>query len=172
MRLLAIDPGTTQSAWVEYEDGLPVAFGLDPNQQLLYVIRDSYADILAIESVASYGMAVGAEVFDTCVWAGRFIQQWWQRHAESSVGRVYRKDVKLHLCGSMRAKDANVRQALIDRYGGKELAIGRKASPGPLYGIKADIWAALAVAVFVADTSTTGAPEGAPAVPPPGGSRA
>ena len=65
---------------------------------------------------------------------------------------VYRHEVKLHLCGSARAKDANVRQALIDRFGpGKELAIGRKAAPGPLYGMTGDCWAALGVAVTDAD---------------------
>jgi len=48
----------------------------------------------------------------------------------------------------MRAKDANIRQALIDRYGpGKDKAIGQKKTPGPLYGFKSHEWAALAVAV-------------------------
>ena len=61
---------------------------------------------------------------------------------------IYRKDVKLHLCGSPRAKDSNIRQALIDRFGpGKEKAIGLKKTPGPLYGVKSHVWAALAVAV-------------------------
>jgi hypothetical protein len=30
-------------------------------------------------------------------------------------------------------------------------AIGRKAAPGPLYGISRDVWSALAVAVTYAD---------------------
>jgi hypothetical protein len=47
----------------------------------------------------------------------------------------------------MKAKDANIRQALIDIYGGNDKAIGNKKTPGPLYGIKGDLWAALAVAV-------------------------
>lgn len=153
--LLAIDPGYTQSAWVEFEDGLPVDFGIEPNDQVLRRIMASLSFRFAIESIASYGMAVGAEVFETCVWSGRFIQRWEDRSAiygeHGSVRparRVYRREVKLHLCGSARAKDANVRQALIDLYGpGKDVAIGRKASPGPLYGVRADIWAALGVAV-------------------------
>jgi hypothetical protein len=67
------------------------------------------------------------------------------------VLRIYRADVKLHLCNSHRAKDKNVRQALIDLYGPtKEAAIGRKASPGPLYGLAGDGWAALGVAVTAA----------------------
>jgi hypothetical protein len=99
-------------------------------------------------------MAVGAEVFETCVWAGRFIERWYRNPRRPTHLRVYRRDVKLHLCGSMRAKDANVRQALIDRYGpGKEKAIGRKAAPGPLYGISGDCWAALGVAVTAAEAT-------------------
>ena len=49
----------------------------------------------------------------------------------------------------MRAKDSNIRQALLDLYGGdKRKAIGIKAEPGPLYGIKSHMWAALGVAVI------------------------
>ncbi len=57
-----------------------------------------------------------------------------------------RRAVKLALCGDSRAKDANIRQALIDRFGGSA-AVGRKAAPGPLYGISRDVWSALAIAV-------------------------
>jgi hypothetical protein len=64
---------------------------------------------------------------------------------------VYRREVKTNLCGSMKAKDGNVRQALIDRFGGKEKAIGKKKTPGPLYGFSADVWQALAVAITFAD---------------------
>jgi hypothetical protein len=44
----------------------------------------------------------------------------------------------------MRAKDANIRQALIDKLG----AVGTKKAPGPLYGISGHLWAALAVADY------------------------
>lgn len=104
-------------------------------------------DHLAIEMVASYGMAVGVEVFETCLWIGRFIQA-----SGRPWHQVYRKDVKLHLCGFTTAKDANIRQALIDRFGpGKEKAVGYKKTPGPLYGITADLWQALAVGVTFSD---------------------
>jgi hypothetical protein len=156
--ILAIDPGPTESAWVVYHHGRPVAFAKEPNAVVLDRVDTAgydypHVDLLAIESIASYGMPVGAEVFETCVWSGRFIQAWAHWHGED-FARVYRRDVKLHLCGSARAKDANVRQALIDHYGpGKGIAIGRKASPGPLYGVTADVWAALAVAVAVDETN-------------------
>lgn len=152
MKLLAIDPGNEESAAVIYDtaDGQVLEHHKMPNGEMLgwlWAARAVGCDLLAIEMIASYGMPVGAEIFDTCVWIGRFIEGW----GSNSV-RIFRKNVKLHLCGSSRAKDPNVRQALIDRYGpGKEKAIGKKATPGPLYGMSGDCWAALAVAVTVAE---------------------
>jgi hypothetical protein len=114
------------------------------------VIRRGEYDVLAVEMIASYGMPVGAEVFQTCVWIGRFLEC-----GAATEQLVYRKEVKMHLCGTTRANDGNVRQALLDLYGGKERALGRKATPGPLYGISGDEWAALGVAVTYAARLTT-----------------
>lgn len=147
--ILAIDPGTTESGWVLLRDGVPVRFGKDANDHVIGkvdILSERPDSTLAIEMVASYGMPVGAEVFETCVWAGRFIEAW-----GGGEVRVYRKDVKMHLCGQTRAKDGNVRQALIDRFGGKDKAIGKKATPGPCYGMSGDVWQALALAVTVHD---------------------
>ena len=145
--ILAIDPGNARSAWVLRKGESILNKGIDENKSLAVLLADdqtfSEADHLAVEMIASYGMAVGAEVFETCVWIGRFIQAWGRDYS-----LVYRKDVKLHLCGTTKAKDANIRQRLIDLHGpGKEAAIGTKRSPGPLYGVRADEWAALAVAI-------------------------
>jgi len=67
-------------------------------------------------------MPVGKEVFDTCVWIGRF-----QQIALPNVDTkfIYRKDEKMNICNSMKAKDSNIRQALIDRFG----AVGTKKNP-------------------------------------------
>jgi hypothetical protein len=157
-RILAIDPGTTESGWVLYEvcstlnlAGRVLDSGVCKNHMMLDMVWNwQYQDALAIEMIASYGMPVGREVFETCVWIGRFVQAWYQ---PSAVKLVYRKDVKLHLCGSPRAKDPNVRQALIDRFpatgGGKVPQIGTKGRPGPLYGVSSHAWPALGVAVTV-----------------------
>lgn len=144
--ILALDPGTTESGWCAFDGQRPVFSGVTLNHVLLgrLALDRLSDDTLAIEMVASYGMPVGREVFETCVWIGRFQQAW--RDPEA-VKLVYRKDVKLHLCGSPRAKDANIRQALIDRLG----PIGTKSAPGPLYGVKSHAWAALAVAVTAFD---------------------
>lgn len=90
-------------------------------------------------------MAVGQTVFETCVWIGRF-----KEIAEAQnikVDYIYRKDEKMNLCYSMKAKDSNIRQALIDRFG----PVGTKKNPGWFYGFKKDIWAAYAVGVTYCD---------------------
>ena len=155
MRLLAIDPGTTESAWLLYdtETQTPIEWDKALNGAVLAFLDPHDADSFAIEALASYGMAVGAEVFETAYAIGSFERRWLDLGGSPPV-RVFRRDCKLHLCNSARAKDANVRQALIDRYGpGKEKAIGKKASPGPLHGMAGDCWAALAVAVTAAEAT-------------------
>lgn len=149
MTVLAIDPGPVQSAYVIWDGSYVQAYDKCPNVDLLLQMQAGIdffrVGRLVIEQVASYGMPVGAEVFDTVFWAGRFFEA--MRGAARHRDLLPRRDVKLHLCGQARAKDANIRQALIDRFGGKDKAIGKKAAPGPLYGLTADEWQALALAV-------------------------
>lgn len=175
MIILAIDPGNTKSAYMLF-DGKPTLWDIVPNDDMLSLIAEHNVPII-VEMVASYGMAVGAEVFETVYWIGRYIQhaEWCNLPHE----RLFRKDCKMHLCHDSRAKDANIRQALIDLYGGDSIAIGGKKCqackgkgvsgrpaitckvcggdcyelpPGPLKGISADCWAALAVAQTWWDT--------------------
>jgi hypothetical protein len=148
MNILAIDPGPTESAYVVYDGKYLRGFAKVDNETLLNRLSgewfpEKYNGQLVIEQIAAMGMAVGAEVFETCFWSGRFAQAW-----SGDFDRVKRHAVKMHLCGNMRAKDANIRVALIDKFGpGKESAIGSKKQPGPLYGVSGDVWSALAVAI-------------------------
>ena len=151
-KVYAIDPGPEMSALVVFDGAAVLNHQRVPNAQLLAEIADrtrASGHVLVVEQIAAMGMAVGAEVFETCVWSGRFIQAWeGYREPLMPWARVKRHEVKTALCGTQRAKDPNIRQALIDRFGpGKERAIGSKASPGPLYGLAGDEWSALAVAM-------------------------
>lgn len=159
MKILAIDPGTTESAWVEYEtfDKRIIASGKEPNAEIFKRISFhqqcfSEDDPIVVEMIASYGMAVGKEVFETVLWIGRFYQHALISELNSLVYTprpptlVYRMEVKNHLCHSARAKDGNIRQALIDLIGPQ----GTKKNPGPTYGLAGDMWAALGVAVTAA----------------------
>lgn len=144
--VLAVDPGTNETALVIMDSqGFPIRTKLCSNVELLDFLRDRdpRGQVLAVEEIRSYGMAVGATVFTTVMWAGRFIEAWGGPF--ELIGRI---EVKSHVCRSARARDSNIRAALIDRFGGsREKAIGTKAKPGPLYGFKRDLWAALAVAI-------------------------
>ena len=148
--ILAVDPGPEQSAAVLLKDqpGMKLP-GIEwkaklPNEEMLPRIRQQSNAILVVEMIACYGMPVGRPVFETCVWIGRFIQAHNGTHS-----LMYRREVKLWLCDSVRAKDGNVRQALIDLFpktgGGAIPQIGIKAQRGPLYGFSQDMWAALGV---------------------------
>jgi hypothetical protein len=143
--IFSVDPGTTESGWCEFLDGRLFRCGILDNEALLARCRVERPTLFAIEAVASYGMPVGREVFETCFMIGKCLEAVGSRGIPTKL--VYRKDVKLHLCGSPRAKDANIRQALIDKLG----PVGTKKAPGPLYGVKSHAWAALAVAVTVAE---------------------
>lgn len=153
--LLAIDPGTEQSAIIEWTGEQILRKGIVPNDEVLPLLATSGAPVV-IEMIASYGMPVGRETFETVLWIGRFIQE--AGRSGRPVRTVYRKDIKLHLCHSMRAKDGNVRQALIDRLG----APGTKKAPGTTYGIASHLWAALAVAVYAHDCPEAGEVRGHP----------
>ncbi len=148
--ILAIDPGSAQTALVEWDGAQIIERRILPNLQALELIGATKADAVIVEMVASYGMPVGKEVFETVLWIGRFIER--ANATGKPVRTVYRKDIKLHLCHSMRAKDGNVRQALIDRLG----APGTKKAQGITYGISKDLWAALAVAVYAHDNPEAG----------------
>lgn len=154
--VLGVDPGPTESAYALISQGTrrPLEFAKIPNAALRDGLRFHAlgAHHTAIEMVASYGMPVGAEVFETCVWIGRFLETLHERTV--IVPRlVYRRDVKLHHCHSARASDANIAQALKDRFtpGQPNHGKGTKAVPGWFYGFKADLWQAYALAVYVAD---------------------
>jgi hypothetical protein len=157
MNLLAIDPGNVESAYVIIEPSTrrPVEFGKVPNDEILERLVDFFGNAY-IEMIGHYGtgMPAGKTVFDTCVWIGRFMEA----HAQVVGGLpdlILRPTVKAHICGSAKAKDPNVIQALVDRFapGQPNKGKGIKAAPGWFYGFAADVWQAYALAVYVADTT-------------------
>lgn len=153
MRIIGIDPGPTQSGFVILDGRRVDTSSTMPNYAMREALRSDQrllsADMLAIEMIEGRGMAVGADVFETCVWVGRFMECW-----AGECVRIKRRDVKLRLCGSTRAKDANVRQALIDEIGPR----GTKKAPGPTYGVSGHAWAALGVAFVLAEHWTPARP--------------
>lgn len=153
--ILAVDPGPRQSALVYYDP--------DRKQVISHQIvrnREAAAEIelealrlegteaapktthLAIELIrSSYGSPAGAELFDTAMWAGRFLGGWLAGPREiASTLLIPRIEIKVHLCGTAKSADKDVRTALMARLGFPATA-----------GVATHCWAALAVAVTAAD---------------------
>lgn len=186
MRVLAIDPGSTHSAFVVYDDvhrhihahGKVENFALVRRLASINIAHLDLYGAPVIEMVGHYGsgMSAGAEVFDTCIWIGMYIREL-QTLRGAMPTLLLRQTVKAHLCRSTKANDANIRQAVIDRFGGDSIALAGKRCgrckngvtktvvpkkcphcdngwtipKGPLYDIAGDEWAALAVALTFAD---------------------
>jgi hypothetical protein len=139
---VGIDPGNKQSGWVCVQFGRIVGSGVCDNGELLKhtFFNSPKPNVIAIEWIQAMGMSVGKEVFETCMWVGRFAQA-----ARCHVRLIPRGRIKLHHCGSARAKDGNIAQALRDKYGEK----GTKKEPGYFYGVSSHAWQAFAVAAYV-----------------------
>jgi hypothetical protein len=152
--IIAIDPGSQESAWVIMNGMDVLDFAKESNERVRAALglRDTHDTLLAIEYMRARGMPFSNESIDTMFWAGRFVEAWGGNWAP-----VDRKDVKMAVCGSSRATDANIRRAVIDMYprtgGGNEPAVGIKSDKGPLYGVSGDVWQALAVGLTFQETN-------------------
>jgi hypothetical protein len=121
--IIAIDPGTTRSGWMQFDkNNEPFDWGWWENDRILDNLLDGFAQ-LVIEDMAHFGpnIRVGRDVFETCKWMGRFQQK--NTGDTTYLGRVA---IKTHITGMASSKDKDVRIALIDRYGGEREAIGGK----------------------------------------------
>jgi hypothetical protein len=153
VKLLGIDPGTTQSGFVvmNVKTLKLTTFGKIENEKLIKLIPMLGCEHMAIEQIKSYGQAMGDTTIETCVWIGRFIERWGM-----GFTLIPRKTIVSELCGTSRAKDSNIRRMLLDFYAekfpaelgeGNEPSVGTKEKPGPLYGVKADAFSALALSI-------------------------
>jgi hypothetical protein len=151
LTILGIDPGNSMTGYavIEMPQLKLIEFGKVDNEVFREKLPSIKADHIAIEYIASYGMPVGKDVFDTCVWIGRFIE----RLFPTVPTYIFRRDEKLELCGNPRAKDANIRQALINRFAKFDFKNGKgtKKQQDVFYGVSKDVWSAIAVAVTYHD---------------------
>lgn len=153
MKILGIDPGTEQSGFVIYDtdNHSIIEKGITNNNEIINILSDDYSyDEVAIEMIASYGMPVGKETFETVYWIGRFFQQ--AKSNGKDVFRYYKKtDINPSICFNPNVKDAMIRRAVLDMFpktgGGSEPSVGTKKNPGKLYGISSHMFPALAVAL-------------------------
>ena len=161
-RILAIDPGETESAAVLFSGmDQPIVCELKPNPLIRQLIVSNATLAvesgvqLAIECAAGYGVPISMNLIKAIEWYGRFAEAWLQQDPGTFALKVPRGVVKNHLDNAKT--DAQVRDALIHRWGGLERAMGpgqrrNKQWSGLLSRVHEDCWAALAVAVTVWET--------------------
>ena len=151
--ILGIDPGPTESAYALIGQEM-VGSVSDPfrvheaekagNESVvgrLSVLRPKH---VAIESIQSYGMAVGRSVFETCFMIGRLIQVCTDHNLPFTL--YPRPEYTRRICGVGKINDAVLRQSLLLRFGGDKKG-------EPLYALKgcSDKRSAYAVAVYHID---------------------
>ena len=179
MKYLAVDPGTTESAYCGMNDDYSLRSAAKvPNDKLLQLISLGGYDALVIECMEARTLnvkkpdpdgkpqppqKVGDETYETCIWIGRFMEAAYRRNM--SVHRVYRSEERRTLVPSKQNKlpplpapvpksiDAQVRMALIRRFArhDRKNGKGRKNCPDVFYGFKTDMWNAFAVGVVHLD---------------------
>ena len=153
-RIVAIDPGTVQSAIIEWDGAQILNAEILMNNDLLWDLQSMPPCRLAIEQIRCYGMPMGATTIDTVFWSGRFVEAW-----PGEFFLIPRMAVKMHLCHTSRAKDSNIRQALVDRFGKPST----KKEPNKIYNgykISRDLWAAWGLAVTFLDCHKNDSKEG------------
>lgn len=158
--ILAIDPGNKQTAFCLLSPDLrPLNFAKQENEFAYCSMVEAVAQyellpdnmIVVIEWMQNYGSAVGQEVFRTIEWIGVLKERF--SKAKYPVAEIVRSQEKMTICHSLKANDATIRQALIDRfaYGVPNYGKGSKKEPGWFYGFRADIWQAYAIGITYHD---------------------
>jgi hypothetical protein len=139
--VIGIDPGTKQSAYVEWDGEFVLNAEITSNVQVLKYLRSiDKQTCVVFESMEPYGIVVGRDVLETCVWIGRMFQRARDMVGPQQVSRLPRRAVKKHLRIG-KGGDKAVRAALIQRLGGER-------HPEDWYGnLKTHQWSALAIAV-------------------------
>ena len=159
MKLLSIDPGSTESGWaIINEEYKPLEFAKTDNETLVSEflrMKHQYGvNMAVIEQLSSYGNIIGDTVLQTALWSGRFHQGLLDTFDKRfHIAYVKRKQYVSDLTGNPKAKDSNVTQYLIDRFAPNvsNRGKGSKKEPGFFYGFHADVWQSYALAVYVMD---------------------
>jgi hypothetical protein len=156
MLILGVDPGPAESAYAligqEMSGSISDPFRIHESAKVenryllgrLSVLRPSH---VALESIQSYGMAVGRSVFDTCFTIGRILQVCDDHKIPCTL--YPRPEYTRRICGVGKVNDSILRQSLLLRFGGDKKG-------EPLHALKgcSDKRSAFAVAVYHIDVTT------------------
>ncbi len=135
--IMSIDPGLNKSGYVISNILIPQECGIMDNDSLLVKqYHETDLDLTIIERPVCRKWA-GAEVSDTAIWTGRFIEA-----SQCEVSLINRQKVRMVLVGK-KATDSKIRKYLINRF---EPGYTPK-EPGMFAGFTDDVWQAFALTV-------------------------
>ena len=162
LKILAIDPGQTESAWVLMEDYKIHSCNIEENESIRKALDfdEWQQDIIALEYVVAYGRS-GKEVSDTAFEAGRLVQS-----SKSGFIGITRSKSRGWICGG-RGSDSKVVESLIRRftpdtfakYVNNELSWNKtvmEAKEKYFKDFRKDIWQAYALGVTYLDLQLRG----------------
>ena len=155
MHVLAIDPGSGVSGWVELREGNVIAHGIDDNELVLGYMSTTESLTCVIESPEAHPQQTSGghsylprHIIPTVLYTGRLVQEWYNVRGELPH-MLERRAVRKHCTGkATRVGDKEVRAAMIERFGGEHV-VGRRAPKGKK--LRGHEWAALALAVTFID---------------------
>lgn len=115
--ILGIDPGTTETAYCLIDKNYKILMADKINNEEFINLCFTSPNIqIACESLQSYGMPVGREVFETAYIIGRIIQK---ANDNNIPYTLYpRPEYAKSICGVKKVTDAVLKQALEMRFGG------------------------------------------------------
>lgn len=153
--IVGIDPANKYTAFVVCETVTmrPLYFGREENRKALSEILERTLEckahgsvVIGIEGMQSYGQPVGTPTFETCYWIGHLQCHFDLYQIPHQL--IFRSEEKMAICKQARAKDSNIRAALVDLFApyASNHGKGTKDEPSIFYGFKKDIWQAFAVA--------------------------
>lgn len=157
IKILAIDPGPQESAWVLMQDLKIHSCNKESNEAIRKALDfDEWEQtILAMEYAVAYGRS-GRDVSDTAFESGRMVEA-----AKSCYLGITRSKVRGHLCGRY-GSDAKIIEKLIERFChdiyqkwvDKQLTRQKMINAARekyFHEFKADIWQAYALGVTYFD---------------------
>lgn len=150
--IIGIDPGNEESAYALVNEDYEILEAEKvSNSDLRRVIDKRVYNLIALESIQSYGMPVGRTTFETCFMIGRIIQMAGDRNKQCFL--YPRPKIAQGIIGAGgKYNDAAMRQALLIRFGGD-----KKGEPmNILKGDGSDKRSAFATAAYHLDGAKLG----------------
>jgi len=154
MRILAIDPGPAESAWVLMENLKIKQSNKEANDDIRQSLEYDYwdHDILAMEEIVGRKWA-GREITDSAFWSGRLCEA-----SVASFTLINRSKIRWHIGQDKGTNDSKIITRLIERFTpdlyqqfvDKELTRNKMVNAARekyFKGFVADIWQAYALGV-------------------------